>query len=264
MTHLSEAILHNTTGAILTLHDSFVCRLIKEHADFLVYDAAARPVSVDVLKNLIAAAGDTPFLVRVEDTQAATVQRYLNLGVDGLIFPDIRFAVEAEKVIAACLYPPEGARPARAFDLDENVSLQTLNDQITLIVEIAHPQAVAQIDEIAEVVGVDGILIAPTRLAVAMEKSGDQAELLNDTDVLNAIHSVIRSARSFEVPVGIEQTTRQIDHAPIWEDTQFTLPIHDATLLRSIIDRVVVQPSAQDEEEVFEDMPFSSLVAVRE
>ena len=265
MTHLSEAILNNTTGAVLTLHDSYACRLVKDHVDFLVYDAAARPVSVDVLKNLIAAAGDTPFLVRAEDSQPTTLQRYLNLGVDGLIFPDIRFAVDAEKAIAACLYPPEGSRPSRAFDLDGSMSLQVLNDQLTLIVEIAHPQAVAQIDEIAEVVGVNGILIAPARLAVAMEKPADPDVLLDDADVLNAIHSVIRSARSFEMPVGIEQPTQQQDHGTaIWEDTQFSLPIHDAALLRDVIDRIVVRPSAQEQDEVIEDAPFSGLFAVRE
>lgn len=200
MTHLSEAILHDTKAVILTLHDTFVCTALQDYADFFVYDAAARPVSVEVLKALIAASGDKPFLVRTENSQPAVLQHYLNLGADGLIFTDILHAAEAEKAIAACLYPPEGTRPFRALSLQQNLSLEVLNDQLTLIVEISHPQSVAQIEEIAEVTGVNGVLVCPQRLAVAMDRKFD----VDHPQVQQAIQHVMRAAQSYELPFGIE------------------------------------------------------------
>lgn len=205
MTRLSEAILNNTRGVVLTLHDAEIVTVLRKHVDFFVLDCAARKASIETVEKLLHAAGETPFLVRVENTVAATLQSYLNAGVDGLILPDIHFATEAEKILAHCLYPPEGIRTYRAsastrFGLSPNLSLAALNDQLTLVVEVAHPQTVAQLEEIVEVTGVDGFLVNPERLAVAMEKNFDSI----NADVKQALYRVQSVASAFECPFGWE------------------------------------------------------------
>lgn len=200
MSHLSESILHNTNGLTLTIQDSAVVTMLRTSVDFFVIDAAACPMSSDTLRPMIAAAGDTPVLVRVENTLPSTVQNYLNLGVDGLILTGIQYAAEAEKAIAACLYPPEGVRPYRGHASDGDISLQALNDQITLIVEIATPQCVAQIEEICEVTGINGVLVSPTRLAVAMEQGLDTTQ----DEAQARLRHVFSVAQSYELPFGLE------------------------------------------------------------
>lgn len=205
MTRLSEAILNNSRGAVLTLHDAQVVTLLRNHVDFFVLDCAARKTSIETIEKLLAAASETPFLVRVESTQSHVLQSYLNCGVDGLILPDIHFATEAEKILATCLYPPEGIRTYRASSatrhgLSQDLSLAALNDQLTLVIEVSHPQTVAQLEEIAELAGVDGFLVNPERLAVAMEKNIDA----QNADVKQALYRLQSVSNAFECPFGWE------------------------------------------------------------
>lgn len=231
MTHLSEAILRNTRGVSLTLGDPTICALLRDRVDFFVYDAVAAPIDNASLAALIAASGDTPFLVRTHaDTYA--IQSYLNMGVDGLVLTGIHFAAEAERAVAAALYPPEGIRPYVAcagtrFASAHDVSLETLNDQITLVIEMAHPQSAAQANDIAEVTGVDGFLINAEKLAVSMERGLD----VTHTDVQQAVAQIARAAASFELPLGVDaglECTLPAD-APL----SFQIMARDTDMLRA-------------------------------
>lgn len=227
MSHLSEAILHNTNGAVLSLHDASIAALLRDHVDFFVIDAAARPFEAEMVQQIVHAARDVPVLLRVANSTAATLQDFLNCGVDGLILTDIMHAADAEKAIASCLYPPEGIRHYRAALTAQQPSLQALNDQITLIVEIASPLAVTQIDEICEVTGINGILVSPTRLAIAMEEG-----FSCDSDTVQAaLRQLHVAAKGYELPFGLEG-------AGFDADADFTLHMRDADLLLQGLERV--------------------------
>lgn len=200
MSHLSEAILRDTNGLTLHLRDTAVIAMMRDYADFFLIDAAARPASPGMIAAAVAAAGNMPVLVRVENIAPSCLQAYLALGVDGLVLTGIQYAAEAEKAIISCLYPPEGVRPYRGIYHKDAVSLQALNDQITLIVEIATPQAVTQIAEICEVTGINGVLVSPQRLAVAMEHGFDA----ENSAVQAGIRHVCAVAKSYELPFGLE------------------------------------------------------------
>lgn len=238
MTHLSEAILHDTTGIVLTLSDAMVATCLHDYADFFVIDAAARLFSADALQGMIAAAKDKPVFVRVENTSPSTLQYYLNIGADGLILTNIHYAAEAEKAIAACLYPPEGIRPYRPLLMHEDISLQAMNDQITLIVEVAHAQTITQIEEIAEVTGINGLVLSPQRLAVAMEKD------LSDVTVQQAMQSVALAARSYDLPFGLEGEAEAEGF-----NADFRLPYSDAGLLMTGLRRLAPGLTGDSEED---------------
>jgi 2-keto-3-deoxy-L-rhamnonate aldolase RhmA len=199
MTRLSEAILNDTKGLSFAFSDPALVRLVKDKLDFILLDAATTSFSSETLAHFIAASGETPFFVRAEDCMPATLQKYLNAGVDGLVLTGLQYASEVEKAIACCLFPPEGIRPFTRSTM-KDISLQALNDQLTLIVEVAHLQTVAQMGDIADIAGVDGILIAPIKLAVAMERDGD----ITHTDVRQAVSSVVTVAQSFDLFWGWE------------------------------------------------------------
>lgn len=204
MKALSDAILHNTRGVRITLSDPEVCKILMPYVDFFVLDPVASAMPPEMLQMMLMVANDKPVLVRAEDSAPQTLQKYLNWGVDGLILPGIHHAADAEKALAACLYPPEGTRAYRPSNRplhkNEEVPLGVLNDQVTLIVEVAHPDTVAQIEEIAEVTGLDGLLIAPKALSVAMEMEG----ALDDPQLARALASVLKTAKSLETPCGLE------------------------------------------------------------
>jgi 2-keto-3-deoxy-L-rhamnonate aldolase RhmA len=200
MTHLSEAILRDTNGMNLVLHDPLIVQNLRSRFDFFILDCAARPCDFATIASLLTASGDTPFLVRPANIDKSTLQGLLNLGVDGLVLPDIYHAAELEKAIAACLYPPEGMRPYRSLLTEDKVALEAVNDQITFVVEVSHPQTVSQLEEIAEVTGINGLLVNPQRLSVAMEKGGNT----DDPAVRQTLKTIARVAASYELPYGIE------------------------------------------------------------
>jgi 4-hydroxy-2-oxoheptanedioate aldolase len=195
MTHLSEAILKGTRGIRILSTDPWVVSALRNRVDFLVIDAAARAFSPEALTGLIAAAGETPVFIRTEDSAPVTLQRYLTFGVDGLILTGVQYAAEAEKAVAACLYPPEGVRgfapnAFASFAAVNDIGLQAANDQ----------QTAAQIDEIADVTGIDGLLLTPRKMAVAMERGFD----VNHADVLQALQTAVTAADSYELYWGWE------------------------------------------------------------
>lgn len=243
MTHLSEAILRDTKGINLVLHDPLVVQNIRAVVDFFLLDCATRPCDTQVVSNLLYAAGDTNFIVRPANTHPAVLQGLLNLGVDGLVLPDIHYAAELEKIIAACLYPPEGIRPYRPVISQDKIMLDAINDQITFVVEVNHPQTIAQLEEIAEVTGINGLLVCPQRLSVAMEKGGD----VHHASVQQALQTIARIAATYELPWGIEGE-EAFDLQP-----DFTLPTRDIDLLINGLSRKKIGSDSslafQDEEE---------------
>ena len=221
MTHLSEAILRDTNGMNLILHDPLAVQHLRDRVDFFILDCAARSCDYTTISNLIAASGDTPFLVRPASNDKNTLQALLNLGVDGLILSDIHHAAELEKTIAACLYPPEGIRLYRPLAAQDKMALDAVNDQITFVVEISHPQTVSQLEEIAEVTGINGFLVNPQRLSVAMEKGGNT----DDPAVRQTLKTIARVAASYELPLGLEgENTFDLQ-------ADFTVPTCDLDLL---------------------------------
>jgi 2-keto-3-deoxy-L-rhamnonate aldolase RhmA len=253
MTMISEAILHNTQGLSLVIHDPLVVQAVRGTVDFIVLDCAARNCDPSVVSALHNAAGDTPFLVRPQHIQRGTLQNLLNMGVDGLVLTDIHHATELEKIMAACLYPPEGTRPYRPVIPQEKIMLEAINDQITFVIEVAHPQTIAQLEEIAEVTGVNGFLVSPERLAVALEKGGDVTHPV----VTNALQTVARVAASYDLPWGIEGEIPG-DFTP-----NFTIPATDMDLFSMGKEAIWGDKKPSLIEEQDDDMPFT-LAAYRE
>lgn len=200
MTAISDTILKNTKGVRVTLRDPAVCQILQPYADFFVLDPVAHALSPDMLQTMLLVARDKPVLVRTEDSAPATLQKYLNWGVDGLILPDIHHAADAEKALAACLYPPEGVRPYRPMYNADETSLGVLNDQMTIIIEISQPQAVANIEDIADTPGLDGFLVSPKALSVAMELEGE----LDHPQLTQALTKVVATAKANEILCGFE------------------------------------------------------------
>lgn len=251
MTHLSEAILRQSSALALVLHDPLIVQNTRADVDFFLLDQAARACDASIVAALLAASGDTSFLVRPASSDKAALQGLLNLGVDGLVLPDIHYAAELEKAIAACLYPPEGVRPYRPVVTRDSLALDAVNDQITFVVDVAHPQTITQLEEIVEVTGINGLLVCPKRLAVALEKGGD----VYHPTVQQALQTVARVAATYELPWGIEGA-EDFDLKP-----DFTVPSRDMDLLLNGLQKKNVTVHEEDDVPAF---PSLMLAARRE
>jgi 4-hydroxy-2-oxoheptanedioate aldolase len=109
--------------------------------------------------------GIAPF-VRVAANTPDRISRVLDAGALGVIAPDVRSAQQAREIVRAAKFPPLGERSNagqlvhlqyRSFGASEVYC--ALNDATMIIVQIESADALAKVDEIMAIEGVDMALI---------------------------------------------------------------------------------------------------------
>jgi 4-hydroxy-2-oxoheptanedioate aldolase len=113
---------------------------------------------------------DTPVVVRIPGHSYEEIGRVLDWGADGVVLPLIDTAEQAAAAVRAVRYPPVGDRsfgPVRAALRNENFSVESANSDLVLVAMIETPTAMANLEEIAKVPGIDVLLIGPADLTVS-------------------------------------------------------------------------------------------------
>lgn len=187
--------------------------------DWGVLDMEHTPIDLMTLVHLLQAVAATPMLpvVRVPWNDTTMIKRVLDAGAATLLVPFVQNADEARAAVAATRYPPEGIRGmagmsrASRFGTLPNY-LNSANDGIALIVQLETPQAVAQLEAIAAVPGVDALFLGPADLSASMGHVGQ----LTHPAVFELMQDAARRGRALGMPVGTvggtpELVTRYID-----------------------------------------------------
>ena len=119
--------------------------------------------------------GGRPAVVRIPVGDFAMASRALDMGAAAVIAPMINSAEDARAFAAAMKYPPIGERswgPNRAVQLAgiQNPSdyLRRANGETIAFAMIETRAAVARLDEILAVPGIDAIFIGPSDLSIAL------------------------------------------------------------------------------------------------
>ncbi len=122
----------------------------------------------------IHAAGASP-IVRVPYGDFALVSRALDMGAEGIIAPLINSVEDARKFVAVAKFPPVGERswgPNRAMMLgdfaDAKSYLREVNELTVTIAMIETREALANVDAIAAVKGIDVLFVGPSDLSITM------------------------------------------------------------------------------------------------
>ena len=145
--------------------------------DFVMIDCEHGSMSVDQVENMVRASesfGITP-IARIPDHNDATILRFLDRGVQGIIVPHINTRSQAEAVSRAARYYPKGHRGVGGgrshnygVGLSRSESTRMLNSNLLVIPMIEEVEAVQNVDEIASVEGVDILHVAPGDLTQSM------------------------------------------------------------------------------------------------
>lgn len=145
-------------------------------------------------------------LVRVPDNQYYWIARLLDAGAQGVMIPRVETRQQAEAAVQSIRYPPVGQRGlavARGHNdykrQDALAFAQDANRENLLIVQIESKSAVANVDEITSVPGVDVTLIGPGDLAQSLGISLK----MDHPDMLAAIETVVASCKRHNVIVGL-------------------------------------------------------------
>ncbi len=113
-------------------------------------------------------------IVRIPVGDNATASRLLDLGADAVIAPMINSVDDALSFADAMKYPPVGKRswgPHRGAMLkgqSPDDYLRDANDKTLALAMIETPEAIAVLDDILAVPGIDGVFVGPSDLSLTL------------------------------------------------------------------------------------------------
>jgi len=142
-------------------------------------------------------------LARVPWNEPGIIGRILDAGAAGIIVPMVNSVAEAEAAVAACRYPPDGARswgPIRPARIHDGYSPASANAGVACIPMIETAQAVAALDDILAVPGIDAIYVGPADLSISY---GQPPASDNDGPFAEALKRIVDSCAANGVIPGI-------------------------------------------------------------
>ena len=141
--------------------------------DFLMLDAEHGLFSEeDYLRATQAvAASGLLVLVRLAGHDRHAMGRYMDVGVDAILVPNVSTAEQAKSLVRAMEYPPKGTRGFGAplhrgtrYGMDLAQHLKAPRANVSLLVLIESTLGVSNVESILDVEGVDGVVIGPSDL----------------------------------------------------------------------------------------------------
>jgi 4-hydroxy-2-oxoheptanedioate aldolase len=147
---------------------------------------------------------DTVPLVRVPWNEPGIIGKALDGGAWGVVVPMVNSAAEARAAVAACRYAPVGHRsygPLRANYYAGFDYFARANREVACIVMVETATAVADVEEIVSVPGVDAVYVGPADLSVTLglPPAPDQS----DPAFTDALVRVVDACRRHDVVPGI-------------------------------------------------------------
>ena len=115
--------------------------------------------------------GDTVPMVRVPWNSGDWIKRALDAGAYGVVIPMVNSRAEAEQAVKACKYPPQGFRSVggvRPRLYGGHDYIERANEEIVVIVQIEHAEAVKNAREILSVPGIDAYFVGPNDLCMSL------------------------------------------------------------------------------------------------
>jgi 2-keto-3-deoxy-L-rhamnonate aldolase RhmA len=198
--------------------------LAQTGVDFLLIDGEHAPIPPDSLGLILPCTDlyDMPTIYRVRWNRTELIKGALDHGVTGLMVPMVNSREEAAAAIAASKYPPMGTRGIGAWRAsnyyqDEPSYRQHANSDGIVILQIETKEAVAIVDEIAALQGLDALYIGPGDLALSL---GLQPGELS-SDLLAACKKVCAAARRNGIAAGIDVAS--LSYIKTYRDLGFSL-----------------------------------------
>ena len=194
------------TGTIVTLSCPPIAELLSRSGfDWLFIDGEHGCLSAcDIQLLLQAAQPACPCVVRVAANHEVYIKQALDAGADGIIAPLVNDADTAARVVAYAKYPPMGKRSvgiARAQGYGASFAdyVNRANENMAVIVQVEHVDAVDNIASILDVSGIDAVFIGPYDLSASMGKPGN----IHDADVQHHVETVRQACLKRRMALGI-------------------------------------------------------------
>src|ERR1700724_2253161 len=164
-------------------------------------------------------------LARVPANRHDHIKRVLDNGAQGVVVPMVNSRQEAEDAVAAMLYPPAGTRSVggSAHALNFGASAPDYyahaNEELLVVLQCEHIQAVENADAIFSVPGIDAIFVGPNDLAASMRSKDGKPPSGEATT--QAMKHILSTCKKCGVPAGLHCYNAEEARARIEEGWQF-------------------------------------------
>ncbi len=174
--------------------------------DWLLIDTEHSPNELpSVLAQLQAAqAGTASCIVRAAWNDMVLIKRILDIGAQTVLLPFVQNAEEAKRAVASTRYPPQGVRGITASGRASRYGrvkdyLRNAGSEICVLIQVETRDALARIEEIASVDGIDGVFIGPADLSASFGYYGNWSS----ADVQAAFEDAVKRLTKIGKPAGI-------------------------------------------------------------
>lgn len=177
--------------------------------DWLTIDTEHSLVSIETTTHLMASMADAgcTALARVPSSRHDHIKRVLDNGAHGVVVPMVNTRQEAEEAVAAMLYPPTGNRSvggsvhALNFQCSAGDYYAKANDELLVVLQCEHIQAVRDAESIFSVPGIDAIFVGPNDLAASMRTKDGKPPAADATK--EALKHILETCKKCKVAAGI-------------------------------------------------------------
>lgn len=188
----------------------------------------------DILSMLIALTdgGATP-AVRVAENTASHIGKALDAGAMAVVVPMVNTVADCRAAVAACRYAPEGSRsygPTRAGAVQGAGYGDRAETRVMCIPMIETAEAVANLDAILAVDGVDAIYVGPSDLAISLGFGPD-----SEVDELHrTLDEIVAGCNRHGVVPGIHTTLATVDDR-LQRGFRIVTIVSDIVALRGVV-----------------------------
>jgi 2-dehydro-3-deoxyglucarate aldolase len=195
-----------TVGSWIMMADSMSVEVMALAGfEWLVVDIEHTVIDMETVKRLIITiqANNMKALVRVSKNEEVVIKKVLDMGADGIIVPMVSSKEDAVQAVEYAKYPPIGKRGvglyrASKYGTKFEEYKKWVDEEVVIIAQIEHIDAVNNIDEIVNVEGIDGTIIGPYDLSGSMGYPGE----FERDDVKEAVNHVLERCKAHNIPSG--------------------------------------------------------------
>ena len=174
--------------------------------DWICVDLEHGAIDLETMTNIFRTidAFDCVPVARLPLNDPVWIHRSLDAGARALIIPMVKTAAEAENSIKEAKYPPRGVRGfgysrANMHGMDFDEYIKIANEEIAMIMQIEHKDAIANLEDIVKVEGVDALFIGPLDLSGSMGITGQ----MDHPDMVAALEKYRKVAAEANISFGI-------------------------------------------------------------
>jgi 4-hydroxy-2-oxoheptanedioate aldolase len=233
-------------GLWVGLADSYVAELLATVGfDCLVIDAEHAPNDPRSVLPQLQAMAPYPVhpIVRPVHGSAVLIKQYLDIGAQTLIIPMVETPEQARQMVAATRYPTRGvrgvgsalARSSRWNQIDDYLGRS--DAEMCVFVQVESIKALANLEAIAAVDGVDGVFFGPADLAASMDLLGKPSDPCVQAAILTGIATVKKAGKA----AGTLTSDRKLAREYLQHGALFVAVGVDTTLLATAARELAAQ-----------------------